>query len=73
LLAPQGDQTFFTLAMKARAITTARLREYIEARQRAGRKNATIKNELAILRRAFHLAGEDDKIARPQVPHAQGR
>ncbi len=62
LLAPQGDQTFFALTMKARAITTARLREYIEARQQAGRKNATIKNELAILRRAFHLAAEDDKV-----------
>jgi Phage integrase family len=36
---------------------------YIEARQQAGRKNSTIKNELAILRRAFRLAAEDGRVA----------
>ena len=55
--------------MKARAITTGRLRPYIEARQQTGRKNATIKYELALLRRALRLAADDGRVAAiPKFP-----
>jgi integrase len=40
----------------ARDITLDRLNAYVSTRLRAGRKPATIRNELAALKRAFHLA-----------------
>lgn len=50
-------------------VDTARLRRYIQERQRAGRLPATIKLELAFLRRAFTLAHSEGRITEvPRFP-----
>ena len=46
--------------MRAAAFSTQTLHNYIEFRQKDGKKNATINRELAILRRAFRLGYEHD-------------
>jgi integrase len=54
---------------RALAITTDRINEYIGERQAAKAANATIRNELAALRRMFTLAIQADKVAQaPYVP-----
>lgn len=51
------------------AITTAEIAGYATARKTAGAKNATINNELAIIRRAFTLAIRTGLLlARPYMP-----
>jgi integrase len=47
-------------------VDTARLRRYIQERQRAGRLPATIKLEIAFLRRAFTIAHKEGRIT--EVP-----
>lgn len=52
----------------ARDITLDRLNSYVSARLEAGRKPATIGNELAALKRAFHLAQRAGKAIPPPFP-----
>ena len=47
---------------RVREVDTPRLRRYIQERERAGVKPATIQVELAVLRRAFNLAHQDGRI-----------
>jgi integrase len=51
----------------AAAVTTARLREYVEERSIAGAKPATIQVELAFLRRMFRLGLQGGKVLRVPV------
>lgn len=51
----------------AHSITAADLRTYQLARQRTGAANATINREIAVLRRAFRLGIESEKIHRMPV------
>jgi integrase len=54
---------------RALAITTDRLNEYIAERQASKAANATIRNELAALRRMFTLAIQAGKMAQaPYIP-----
>jgi len=54
---------------RALAITTDRVNEYIAERQTAKAANATIRNELAALRRMFTLAIQASKVAQaPYIP-----
>src|SRR5581483_12145537 len=46
--------------MRAAAFSTRTLNQYIELRQKEGKKNATINRELALLRRSFRLGYEHD-------------
>ena len=46
--------------MRAAAFSTRTLNNYIEFRQKDGKKNATINRELALLRRSFRLGYEHD-------------
>jgi hypothetical protein len=43
---------------KASAISTRTIDDYIEMRKEAGKSNATVNRELAVLRKAFNLARE---------------
>jgi integrase len=55
----------------ANKLTTSDVNAYIDARRELGRKNATINNELALLRRALSLGKEADppKVTRvPKIP-----
>jgi integrase len=52
----------------ARDITLDRLNGYVSARLTMGRKPATIRNELAALKRAFHLAERAGKAICPLFP-----
>lgn len=52
----------------ARDITLDRLNAYASSRLAAGRKPATVCNELAALKRAFHLAERAGKAVRPPFP-----
>ena len=52
----------------ARDITLDRLNAYVAARLEAGRKPATVQNELAALKRAFHLAERAGKAIGPPFP-----
>lgn len=53
-------------------VDTARLRRYIQERQRAGMLPATIQLELAFLRRAFTLAHTEGRITEvPRFPHIE--
>lgn len=55
--------------MKALAVTSDRIREYITHRQSEGRSNAKINRETEILSRAFRLAVEEGKFSSaPHVP-----
>jgi len=48
-------------------ITTANIKQYIEARQNEGLSNASINRELAALKRMFKLGAQGEKVNR--VPH----
>jgi integrase len=52
---------------RALEISTDRAKAYIEMRQKAGMKSATIQYELAMLKRGFTLAFEAEKL--PSCPH----
>ncbi len=53
------------------AITPDLVREYISERRSEGAATATVNRELALLKRAFNLANEEQKLAiRPYVPMA---
>lgn len=55
---------------KAESLTPGLLRQYCATRQAEGRKNATINREMAILRRAYHIAYEDGfGGVIPKFPH----
>ena len=53
---------------RARDITLDRLTAYVVERQDAGRQLGTIRNELAVLKRAFHLAERAGKAICPPFP-----
>jgi integrase len=53
---------------RAQAITLDQLNTYVAARLALGRKPATIRNELAALKRAFHLAERAGKAVCPPFP-----
>lgn len=57
---------------RASAVGTTLIQRYVSERRKAGRSNATINNELALLRRAFNLGSrcEPPKVAR--VPRIAG-
>jgi integrase len=56
------------------AITTDLIRGYIAERQKAGAANATINRELAIVKRAFTIAAQTNKVVfRPYVPMLEER
>jgi integrase len=72
-IAFQRLEQFFGL-YRALEITPDRIKAYIEVRQRAGRKAATIQYELALLKRGFTLAFEAGKLPnRPHVPSVEVR
>lgn len=52
----------FFQSMKASQVTTPLLRRYTKHRQEEGFENATINRELALLRRAFYQAQQDNVI-----------
>jgi integrase len=55
--------------MRALSVTTDKIRTYIAARQKLGRKNAKVNRETEVLGRAFRLAAEDGKLSyTPKVP-----
>jgi len=60
--------TFFGSTSYARDITLDRLNAYVAARLAGGRKPATVHNDLAALKRAFHLAENAGKAVRPPFP-----
>src|SRR2546422_367022 len=54
---------------RVKSIATDRIKRYIEQRQEAGAAPATINRELSVLKRAFNLACQTEKVvARPYVP-----
>ena len=53
---------YFKAKTKMAAITTARMKEYIEERLKEGARNATINREIEAIRRAFTLAHEEGAI-----------
>jgi site-specific recombinase XerD len=57
---------FFT-AQRVLALTTGRIREYIAKRHADGASNGTINRELALLRRMFNVAVEDEALR--SIPH----
>jgi integrase len=58
--------------VRAQALDTAHVREYIAARQKVDARNATINRELAALKRAFTLGVEAGRIlTRPHIPSLQ--
>lgn len=59
---------FFPEATLARDISLDRLNAYVVSRLDAKRRPATIKNELAVLKRAFHLAERAGKAVCPPFP-----
>lgn len=65
----QHLRPFFHANTRLAAITTAHLREYIAHRRKEGASAATVNRELSVLRRAFRLANQDDKITSvPRFP-----
>jgi hypothetical protein len=60
-------RAFFGSA-RARDITLDRLNAYVVGRQDAGRQLGTIRNELAVLKRAFHLAERAGRVICPPFP-----
>jgi integrase len=60
-------RAFLGLA-RARDITLDRLNAYVVQRQEAGRQTGTIRNELAVLKRAFRLAERAGKAVCPPFP-----
>lgn len=66
-------RAFFGLD-RALAVTSARIRDYIAARQRDGAAASTINRETELVRRAFTLAVESDLLAvAPKVPRLPER
>ncbi len=59
---------FFPETTLARDVTLDRLNAYVVARLDAKKKPATIKNELAVLKRALHLAEKAGKAICPPFP-----
>ena len=57
---------FFT-GYRAVSITTDAIRRFIWHRQQAGAANGTINRSLALLRRMFHLAAQDERLR--DIPH----
>jgi integrase len=58
--------------MRAREITTDRVRRFIEQRQQAGASNAEINRELAALKRMFNLALRAEQLfTKPYIPALQ--
>jgi integrase len=55
--------------MRATDITTAKVKEYILARQGEGRSNGTVNREIAALKAMFNLAAEATPPKVGQVPH----
>lgn len=55
--------------IRAADFGTSDLRRYISQRRRDGAANATINRELSILKRAFHLAAENDPPRVYRIPH----
>jgi integrase len=54
---------------RAKSITTDRIKRYIEQRQQAGAATSTINRELSVLKRAFNLALQAEKIvSKPYIP-----
>jgi hypothetical protein len=59
---------FFDACTKTRVITSDRISAYQAERLGQGAKPATVKYELAVLRRAFRLGGRAGKVAvRPEI------
>ena len=59
----------FFVGIKAAAVTTSHIREYIAVRQEEGASNGTINRELTAIKRAFSLANQEGKSAyRPHIP-----
>jgi integrase len=58
--------------MRAREITTDKVRAYIQQRQKEGVSNAEINRELAALKRMFNLAVRSERIfSKPSIPSLQ--
>jgi integrase len=55
--------------IRAADFGTSDLRRYISVRRRQNASNASINRELAILKRAFHLAAESDPPRVNRIPH----
>lgn len=54
---------------RAKSITTDRIKRYIEQRQETGAAMSTINRELSVLKRAFNLGLQAEKIvSKPYVP-----
>ena len=61
--------TPFFRGRRAVSITTADVRKFIAARQKAGASNGEINRELSGLKRAFNLAVQDGKLlSKPYIP-----
>src|SRR5262245_25978605 len=59
-------------AMRAREITTDKVRAYIQQRQKEGVSNAEINRELAALKRMFNLAVRGERLfSKPYIPSLQ--
>lgn len=57
--------------IRAAEFSTHHIKRYLTERRTAGAKNSTINRELAIIRRAFHLAAECDPPKVGRIPHMQ--
>lgn len=65
----QHLRPYFHANTRLAAITTAHLRDYAAQRRSEGASAATINREFSVLRRAFRLAHQDEKIASvPRFP-----
>src|SRR5712692_6546208 len=54
---------------RVKSVTTDRIKRYIEQRQEAGAAPSTINRELSVLKRAFNLAVQAEKIvSKPYIP-----
>ena len=62
ILPPLGE-------IRAADFGTSEIRRYIATRRRESASNASINRELAILKRAFHLAAESDPPRVIRIPH----
>lgn len=55
--------------VRAAELGTSHIKRYVAQRQDSGAANATINRELAIVKRAFHLAAKSDPPLVAHVPH----
>jgi integrase len=55
--------------VRAADFSTGQIKHYIADRRKAGASNATINRELAVVKRAFHLAAQNDPPLVGRVPH----